>query len=340
MENKRYQVFVSSTYSDLINERAVVMQTLMKMDCIPAGMEHFPAADEEQWTFIKRIIDHSDYYLLIVGGRYGSLDSDGISFTEKEYDYAVSKNIKVIALLHEKPENLTLQNSEQNPELREKLVRFREKIKTKRLVSFWNHANELPGMVALNVMNAYTTFPAVGWVRADKVTSESTLLEMNELRKENSELLALNKKLEKKISDDLEANDLAIQLANIETEFEFKFFETVSTRSSQGSKDCMREVSLTWIEIFSYISPLMTSSINHKAINKAIATLGQNKLGTKGKIPYVETQDFFTISIQFQAYGLIKVDLLPVLNGKGAQSHFWKLTEKGKKLMTELRVVR
>ncbi|HJV93592.1 MAG TPA: DUF4062 domain-containing protein, partial [Azonexus sp.] len=81
--NKRYQVFVSSTYADLKDERQSVIQALMEMDCIPAGMELFPAADEEQWLFIKKIIDDCDYYLLVIGGRYGSTTSDGISYTEK-----------------------------------------------------------------------------------------------------------------------------------------------------------------------------------------------------------------------------------------------------------------
>ncbi len=68
--NKRYQVFVSSTFADLQDERSKVIQTLMEMDCIPAGMELFPAMDEEQFEFIKKIIDDCDYYLLIIGARY------------------------------------------------------------------------------------------------------------------------------------------------------------------------------------------------------------------------------------------------------------------------------
>ena len=51
---KRYQIFVSSTYADLKQERQKVIQALMEMDCIPSGMELFPAADEEQWEFIKK----------------------------------------------------------------------------------------------------------------------------------------------------------------------------------------------------------------------------------------------------------------------------------------------
>jgi len=60
----RYQVFVSSTYADLKNVRSRVIQTLLELDCIPAGMELFPAADEEQWQFIRRVIDDCDYYIV------------------------------------------------------------------------------------------------------------------------------------------------------------------------------------------------------------------------------------------------------------------------------------
>jgi hypothetical protein len=76
--DKRYQVFISSTYADLQEERRRVIQTVIETDCIPAGMELFPAADEEQLEFIKRVIDDCDYYLLIIGGRYGSLSPEAL----------------------------------------------------------------------------------------------------------------------------------------------------------------------------------------------------------------------------------------------------------------------
>jgi hypothetical protein len=97
MINKRYQVFISSTYADLKEERRYVMQSLMEMDCIPTEMELFPATDEEQWIFIKKIIDDCDYYLLIIGGRYGSITDEGISYTEKEFDYAREKIYRLFA---------------------------------------------------------------------------------------------------------------------------------------------------------------------------------------------------------------------------------------------------
>lgn len=84
----RHQIFVSSTFTDLVEERAEVIQALWELDCIPTGMEAFVASNEDQWSVIKRVIEECDYYVLIVGGRYGSVNSDGVSYTEKEYRYA------------------------------------------------------------------------------------------------------------------------------------------------------------------------------------------------------------------------------------------------------------
>jgi hypothetical protein len=71
--DKRDQVFVSSTFQDLQDERQEVMQAILELDCIPAGMELFPAANEEQWTLIKKVINDCDYYIVITAGRYGSI---------------------------------------------------------------------------------------------------------------------------------------------------------------------------------------------------------------------------------------------------------------------------
>ena len=198
--DKRYQVFVSSTYADLKQERQRVIQALMEMDCIPAGMELFPAADDEQWAFIKRIIDDCDYYLIIIGGRYGSTTPEGISYTEKEFDYALERSLKIVALLHEEPDSIPVNKSDIDPTLRQKLKIFREKVASNRLVKFWKSAEELPGMVALSLSKTIKTYPAVGRVRASSVASEEMLIEINELRKENSELrLSLT---------DLQSNDV------------------------------------------------------------------------------------------------------------------------------------
>ena len=86
---KRYQVFISSTFNDLHEPRQEVMQALLELDCIPAGMELFPAANDDQWTLIKRVIDDCDYYIVIIGGRYGSIGPSGKSYTQMEYELSL-----------------------------------------------------------------------------------------------------------------------------------------------------------------------------------------------------------------------------------------------------------
>ncbi|HYW11038.1 MAG TPA: DUF4062 domain-containing protein, partial [Longimicrobium sp.] len=119
--DKRYQVFVSSTFIDLQQERQEVMQALLELDCIPAGMELFPAGNDDQWSLIKKVIDDCDYYVVIVGGRYGSEGPEGLGYTEMEYRYAVDQGKPVMAFLHKCPGELAAIRSEKSREGQEKL---------------------------------------------------------------------------------------------------------------------------------------------------------------------------------------------------------------------------
>jgi len=128
---KRYQVFISSTFRDLIDERQAVLKAVLELNHMPAGMELFPAADETAWQLIRDVIDGSDYYLLIIAGRYGSLDEAGIGYTEKEYDYALQSRKPVIPFLHQNPDNLPREKTETNDSAWNKLKAFREKVEKK-----------------------------------------------------------------------------------------------------------------------------------------------------------------------------------------------------------------
>ncbi len=80
---KKYQFFISSTYEDLKEERNKAIQAILTMNQFPIGMEMFSAADDDQWKIIKEAIDSSDFYILIIGNRYGSIEeTTGISYTE------------------------------------------------------------------------------------------------------------------------------------------------------------------------------------------------------------------------------------------------------------------
>ena len=168
--NKRYQVFVSSTYRDLQVERMEVMTALLELDCIPCGMEYFPAADETQWSFIQRLIDRCDYYVVIIGGCYGSLAPDGISYTQKEYEYAVSKSIPTLAFTHYDLQKLPKKFRESNPGNRKKLEQFVELVKG-HLCKEWKNADHLARVVTGSLNQLIKTKPRVGWMRATTIAN-------------------------------------------------------------------------------------------------------------------------------------------------------------------------
>ena len=166
---KKYQVFVSSTYSDLIEERATVTQCLLEMGCIPVGMEQFPASNMSQMEYIKMMLDDCDYYVLILAGRYGSLDSDGVSFTEKEYDYAIEKGIPIMSFVVNDTGKLVSDKCEKTDENRKKLDAFRSKVCNGKLVKFYTDCGTLRAAVAVSLNRCIQDFPAVGWVRGDSM---------------------------------------------------------------------------------------------------------------------------------------------------------------------------
>lgn len=193
MADKRYQVFVSSTYEDLKEERLEALTALLTAKCFVAGMEYFPAIDKDQFEYIKKVIDDCDFYLLILGGKYGSIpDGEEKSYTEKEFDYALEQGKKVIALLHKDPERLPRNKCESTSDKIEKYERFRAKIKTGRLVDFWMDISELKAKIIAAIYQAKDSFPdLVGWVRGNTPSSEDMLELLQKNIKLEGELNAL-----------------------------------------------------------------------------------------------------------------------------------------------------
>ncbi|MFR1352805.1 DUF4062 domain-containing protein [[Clostridium] symbiosum] len=175
--DKRYQVFISSTFSDLEEERNLIMKAILECDCFPAGMEMFPAQDIDQFEYIKQVIDKSDYYILIIAGKYGSLANDGISFTEKEYDYAVKQKIPVLAFIKNNIDNISARNTDQDIEKRQKLNAFREKVKKGRLIKLWDDKFELKSQIQSSLNEAFKSNPKKGWVRCDFIQKEPEYFE-------------------------------------------------------------------------------------------------------------------------------------------------------------------
>jgi len=260
LTGKRYQVFVSSTFSDLKKERANVLKILMSIDCIPAGMEIFTAFDEEQLSFIKKVIDDCDYYLLIIAGRYGSIDKAGVSFTEREYDYAVKKNIPILAFIKRDIDDIIVAKTDKDPDRLEKLKSFRDKVAKGRLVELWDEAAELPAKVTVSLVQTMKMQPAIGWIRADRQANDEILGEINELRKENDSLKQeLSEQTKKPLIEDLASMDS-----------EFKFTLNYKKRNQYETVERSIDIPMSWKNLFGLIGPDLLEPLVDSGVNMRI----------------------------------------------------------------------
>lgn len=194
---KKYQVFISSTFTDLQEERRQVQDVVLKMNHFPVGMELFSAASEGQWSIIQKTINSSDYYVLIVGFRYGSETDDGISYTQKEYEYARENDIPILAFLKQDGIPSTPDERESSRVKQRKLHKFIDEVKKGRLVEWWSNKGELGQKVMNSLYKEFDTHPRPGWVRADSGDIEEIQLELvrqnkkiRGLEEENSTLKA------------------------------------------------------------------------------------------------------------------------------------------------------
>lgn len=168
MSHPRYQVFVSSTFEDLQPERQSITEQLLKLRAIPAGMELFSASGRPPWSVIENALQDTDYMVLVLGGRYGSLmKGESRSYTEREYDYAVAHDIPVLAFVHRDIGALPARFVDADPELVARREAFWSKVKDseRHTVDFWSRADDLAQKVMAAVTAAFRDQPRVGWVR-------------------------------------------------------------------------------------------------------------------------------------------------------------------------------
>lgn len=202
---KRLQVFISSTYLDLIEERQSAVSAVLKSGHIPAGMELFTAADQSQLEIIKRWIDESDVYMLILGGRYGSVEpKSGVSYTELEYNYALSIGKPLFAVVIE---DLALESkvkihgtSVLETERPAELKMFREKV-LNNMSAFFEDLKDIRLAVMESLPEIAASRELSGWISGNEVPDTKGLVdEISKLNAEIADLVKENSQLSKKLS--------------------------------------------------------------------------------------------------------------------------------------------
>jgi hypothetical protein len=330
----KHQVFVSSTYVDLVEERREVMQALLELSCIPAGMEMFPAANEDQWELIKTVIDESDYYVVIVGGRYGSVTAEGISYTEKEFDYAVERGKPVAGFVHASPGDIPASKTELDPAAAERLDAFREKVK-KRVVKTFTDPASLGGAVSRSLVALMKKHPQPGWVRGENAMTDATRAEIANLRASLADM-------ERSAAVDAvqsEQSDPSYSQGSDEVELRFQMFAQhwADETRWEGS------VSVNWDGVFGALGPLM---IDEASSNGLRNRLDSWLLTQVDELPRhiselalsVNEDDWQSVIIQLRALRLMTMSVRK--RGVADKETYWTLTPAGDRHLVELRASR
>lgn len=337
----RHQVFVSSTYVDLVEERRAVIQALLELDCFPAGMEMFPAANEDQWTLIREVIDLSDYYVVVVGGRYGSVSAAGISYTEMEYDYAVSQGIPILGFVHADPGSIPAKMTELEPAARENLDAFRAKVMT-RMVKEYRTPEELASVVSRGLIRAMKHTPRPGWVRGDRAMTDAVRTEIAELRASLAEA-------EKRNAEAAHASvsEIDTSFAHGEDEVGLSFL----ARQYRHNTPQTFVLGFTWDELVELLGPSMLDEAAESSLRKVVAdhALRQidHQVDAEGReLPQSRTTWLVEMTDDSWGHVLVQLRALGIITtGQKKRTVsdtavYWKLTPAGDKYLVRLKATR
>jgi len=293
---KKYQIFISSTFVDLALHRQAITKSILDLAHIPAGMELFSAADQEQFDYIKQIIDQCDYYVLVLAGRYGSRNAEGISYTELEYDYAVKTRKTVLAFIVKNVGNLEAQHVDQADEA--DLNRFKDKVKTGRIVNFWTNIDDLNAAVIIALTKAFNQYPQVGWVRGDTANQSENAQRISLLSERIRDLEVQPEPTVSLTEDRALINKLPLELSG-EVAVEILF----DTKDS--SIQYRRVVPFSWGDIAKYMTlELIDGAKGVDCVEEAVATLFRKMDRTVDNV-WIDKETQITMLITLEQKGVV-----------------------------------
>lgn len=325
-QDKKYQVFISSTYEDLKEERKYAIDAVLKLRQIPAGMELFSASNNTPWEEIENEINESDYYVIIVAYKYGSIDpASKLSFTQKEYEYAVKSGKQILAFIID-DKNAKWEDSKRDKSAGaiKKLNDFKDIIKTNKLVLLWKDKEDLQTKVLTTLSLQIARNPQRGWVKSSEGVDHVSK-ELARLSEENHFLK--DKLLKSENSEDKNIEDIVNDLKTKQLEYTFNY----KTQSSVNFKKILFKTNL--LELF-YSFHFAADNQGGNIIGAQVPFL-MNRKAMMRRIPKIiptdivfEDKRLFIKNLKdvFETYDLILIE-------KEEIATFWTISEFGKKII-------
>lgn len=300
---KKLQVFISSTYLDLKEERQAAVEAILSAGHIPAGMELFAAGDVSQLEIIKKWIEESDVYMLILGGRYGAIDTaTQKSYTHIEYEYAMEKGIPFFSVfatdnaLSIKEKRLGIvANEKEHPD---KYFQFK-KIVLSKICRPFEDAKDIKIAIHESLKFLQDNHEFYGWVSVKDLNSSGAIAKDNlKLTKENEDL---RRQLQERANAQIDGTTYE-EIINVLSGMEIKV--PYELRSTLKKKD-----SNVW-ELFITCHEKFLEGVQNEYANQ------------------LETFLYNEIAPKLQLFGIVqRADLA------GSMYHRFRITSEGKRLL-------
>lgn len=333
---KKLQVFISSTFIDLIDERQAAVQAVLDAGHIPAGMELFKAGNRTQLETIYRWIDDSDVYMLILGGRYGNLEEEsGKSYTHLEYEYAIHSGMPVFAVvlsdafLEAKVKILDNKNVYEIDN-KQKYLEFKSIVMTK-IIRIVNDSKDIMLTIHTTLKDFLEDYEFVGWVRSDNTEANTALLiQVNDLNIENRKLQDEQRALKEQLKQIQGSftNNLAFEGQDIMLEGTYEVRRGTRPPYSYDKRKIQKSIS--WDQMFLLWSPRLLSTLNATRAKGELESALKDHMEQYFKL---NENQFNKIKMQYHALGLINIYEGGTTTGGTAE--FIVITPKGKNYLIQ-----
>ncbi len=325
MLDKRYQVFISTSGSEMQPERIVLAQTLVGMGFFSWGLEQRTPLST---AFARRQIDDCDYVVILLGSAYGEQSVSGVGYMHLEYIYAVTKQKPIIVFMHEEPSARDGALHDDKPELREKFQEFRKLLQNEvDQVFTYRSMRDLEMAVRFNLPQMLERSPVLGWVRPQNIQ-----VLQDEIDHLKSKLEQLETEAGKREVDPF------LSLPKVSMHEPFSFEYRMHAYQDGNFKELKIQKKLTWAQLLSILGTTFVHPTPEEFFSKRMNEY-LNETGIRdARVEMPRAHAVARAQINIRALHSIKMQMRQnewiIQSGRDdRQRMLWQITPKAQKLM-------
>ena len=268
MQDKRHQVFLITSGTEMLPERMTLSQTLIGMGFFSWGLEKRTPLST---AFARRQIDESDYVILVLGSQYGELSVSGVSYLHLEYLYAKSKQKPVIVILREAPETHAQALQQNQADLIEKFQDLREQLLSENEHVFsYRTLRDLELTLRQQMPQMLERYPTTGWVRP-----EGTQKLLDEIEKLKYQLAQLQ------VNQGTLAADPVMNLQRVAMHDDFEFEYRIHAYQDGNFKELKLLRKMSWAQLLMVLGETFHTAVSEEYFSKCLNDyLNDTAIGT------------------------------------------------------------